>query len=163
MLVSEAIQDIRNRINDREGVGDFENDQLISFINQAITYLGGYFTTAGNPVQTKTVTVSEGATVPTDFIKTAGTFPMKITGNVINLFNPKKDLKFKYFYENAKVAALTDNLPYGDANSALVIVLLAVIFALNQQRFDIQQDNAIQAKLMDVLNQAYGFASTGKQ
>ena len=50
MLVSTVIQDIRNRINDKEAIGDFDNDDIVSYINQAINYIGLYFVTAQNPL-----------------------------------------------------------------------------------------------------------------
>lgn len=164
MLVSDALIDIRYRLNDHEAVGDFDDAQLISFINQAVTYLGGYFTASSNPRQTKTATITVGTTgtVPTDFVKTAGTFPMKIIGDTITPFNTKKDFTYKYFFQNAELTQATDILPYKDKNSCTVIILLAVIFALNQQRFNVAQDSTIQQQIMDILNQAYGYASSGK-
>ena len=62
MLVKAIIQDIRNRINDKEGVGDFDDVESVSYINQAINYIGLYFVGSGNPIAVNDVVIRNGDT-----------------------------------------------------------------------------------------------------
>lgn len=156
MLVSEMIQIIRNRLNDREGVGDFEDDQLIDYLNQAINYISSYLVTTMNPLMVKSITLANGDELPEDFVKTCGNFPMLVEGRTVELFNPKKPLDVKYYFQLPQVE-MEDEFPLKDLQSANLAIQLTVIFCMNQQRIDISQDQAIATMCMDMVSSAYGY------
>lgn len=158
MLVRTLIQDIRNRINDKEAIGDFDDDDIISYINQAINYIGLYFVTAGNPLAIKDVEVANGDSVPNDYIKACGILPMRITGKTIKFLDSKtKKLSMRYFFKPPNITgADNEEMPYEDALTNNVIVTMTVLLLLNQQRLNIAQDQTLSTALTDMLNSAYG-------
>ena len=159
MNASEAIQEIRNKTNDREGIGDLDNDEILSYLNEAIAFLSAFFISAGNPFAIKEIDIVDGDTLPADFTKTAGTFPMKITGRKVALFNKRKPLKVRYFAELLPLKTEDDVMPFEMQSLNMVLVKLAVIYVFNQQRFNVQQDQAITTELMNIINSALGYSA----
>ena len=160
MKVSELEQEVRNRIDDKDGIGEFTDNELISYIKQAMNYIGAYFVTAGNPIALKELIVTDNSTLPNDFIKTAGTFPLKITGkNVKLLAGYSSGIKIKYFFQPENITASSTIMPYTDNATLNVILQLSVIFAQNQQKHYVTQDKAITAEIMTIINTAYGYTN----
>lgn len=157
MLVKAIIQDIRNRINDKEGVGDFDDDEIVSYINQAINCVGLYFVASGNPIAIKDVVIRNGDTLPNDYIKACGILPIKITGKTIKFLDASvKDYTMKYFYKAPNITgAENEEMPYDDAVTNNVIVTSAVILLMNQQRLNVSQDQSLNSSLMDIIESAY--------
>lgn len=159
MMAREAIQEIRNKTNDREGIGDLDNDEILSYLNEAIAFLSAFFISAGNPLVIKELDLNDGDVLPTDFAKTAGTFPMKITGRKVALFNKRKPLKVRYFAEILPVKTEADSMPFEMQSLNIVLIKMAVIYVFNQQRFSVQQDQAITTELMNIINSALGHSA----
>lgn len=159
MNASEAIQEIRNKTNDREGIGDLENNEILSYINEAIAFLSAFFISAGNPLAIKEVELNDGDILPADFTKTAGAFPMKITGREVALFNKRKPLKVRYFAEILPLKTEDDAMPFEMQSLNTVLIKMAVIYVFNQQRFNVQQDQAITTELMNIINSALGYSA----
>lgn len=157
MLVKAIIQDIRNRINDKEGVGDFDDDEIVSYINQAINYIGLYFVSSGNPIAVKDIVIRNGDTLPNDYVKACGILPIKITGKTIKFLDAGvKDYTMKYFYKAPNITGTEDEeMPYDDALTNNVIVTLTVILLMNQQRLNVSQDQGLNSALMDTIESAY--------
>lgn len=158
MLVKDVIQDIRNRINDKEAVGDFDDDDIVSYINQSINYIGLYFVTAGNPLAIKDIEVTDGDSVPNDYIKFCGISPIRVTGKTIKfLESRKKKMALRYFFKPPNIkGADGEKMPYDDALTNNVIVNATVMCLLNQQRLNISQDQTLSTSLMDMVNSAFG-------
>lgn len=158
MLVKAIIQDIRNRINDKEGVGDFDDDEIVSYINQAINYIGLYFVSSGNPIAVKDIVIRNGDTLPDDYVKACGILPIKITGKTIKFLDAGvKDYTMKYFYKAPNITGTEDEeMPYDDALTNNVIVNATVLLLLNQQRLNVAQDQSLSTSLMDMVNSAFG-------
>lgn len=158
MLVSDVIQDIRNRISDKEGIGDFDNDDIISYINQAINYVGLYFVTAQNPLALKEVEIINNDTVPDDYIKMCGIIPVRVIGKTIKFLDSStKRLTMKYFYKPPNIGAGEDEtMPYDDNVTNNLIVSMSVLMLMNQQRLNVSQDQTLNDALMNMINSAYG-------
>lgn len=158
MLVKDVIQDIRNRINDKEAVGDFDDDDIVSYINQSINYIGLYFVTAGNPIAIKFMEVGDGDNVPDDYIKTCGVYPIQVTGKEVRFLDGSKGKKkMRYFFKPANITgAESEEMPYEDALTNNIIVNITVLSLLNQQRLNISQDQTLSTSLMDMVNSAFG-------
>ena len=158
MLVSTVIQDIRNRINDKEAIGDFDNDDIVSYINQAINYIGLYFVTAQNPLAVKDIEVADGDLVPDDYIKFCGVLPIRVTGKTIKfLESRKKKMALRYFFKPPNITGADgEEMPYNDALTNNVIVNATVLLLLNQQRLNVAQDQSLSTSLMDMVNSAFG-------
>jgi len=162
MLVSEALQDVRNRLSDRDAVGDFDDNELVSYMNQAIHYIGNYLVAAGNPLVVKEMAVCDGDDMPDDYIKTCGSYWMRVTGRkVMVLRHRRKPLVVRYFYELPTVTGThaDEELPLDNYAFTNAIVQMTVLFAMNQQRFNIQQDQAVTTECLDIANKAFGHSA----
>ena len=157
MLVSTVIQDIRNRINDKEAIGDFDNDDIVSYINQAINYIGLYFVTAQNPLAIKDIEVADGDLVPDDYIKFCGISPIRVTGKTIKFLESNKGkMALRYFFKPPNITGVDgEEMPYNDALTNNVIVNATVLLLLNQQRLNVSQDQGLNSSLMDIIESAY--------
>lgn len=159
MLVSEAVTELRNKINDEAADGDFTDAELISFLNEGIAYISSYLITASNPITTKKATISaSGTAVPDDFVKMAGFFPVKISGNVLDLIDVSKPVTIKYFANIPSVKLATDALPFKNSTFNIALIRIASIYALNQMQFNVAQDQAITTELLNLVNSAFGHA-----
>lgn len=160
MLVSDAITDIRNKIDDTAADGDFSDSELISFLNEAITYISSYLITASNPLATKKTTVTaEALTVPSDFVKMAGTFPLRIVGNAFEFIDSTTtSVTIKYFANVPSVSKTTDSMPLSNGTFNIVAIRIAVNLALNQMKYNITQDQAITTELTNIINSSFGHA-----
>ena len=172
MTLAEILQEMRNRLNDKDAVGDFDDVELVSYINQAISYIGNYLVAMGHPLVTRTLELSDGDTLPSDFIKFCGGFYVKVEGRTATLLkNKKKPMTVKYFFELPQMAVKinastkrvtngTDELPIVNYTFNNAVLQMAILFAMNQQKFNIQQDQAVTTECFEIAKRAFGAAET---
>ena len=155
MLVSEAIFDLRSKVNDKEVV-EYTDEELLANINEAIQYVGAYLISQKSPLAVEEFVIDEKEfETPRNFTVTAGTFPIKITGNKgILLDEPPLTVRYFATYQDL---TYEDEMPYNHAGLWPIIIKLASIYALNRNEFNIQQDKAlldeVNAQLANIANQ----------
>ena len=91
------------------------------------------------------MTVStETASLPDNFVKTAGMYPIKVTGNTLKWldYEPGKTLKLRYFASCTPVTA-TGVMPFTQAALHQIIIKVAAIYAGNELEADITQDKVL--------------------
>lgn len=148
MKVETAIFEIRNKINDRDEIG-LDDEELLSYLNEALQYISAYLISANSPILIKTETINEGGFVlPDNFARFAGYFPVRVEGNIGELLD-EPPVKVRYFVTADKVKA-TSTMPFTQLALNQVAIKLASIYAQNQQSLNIQQDKA----LLDEINGA---------
>ena len=159
MLVSEAIEKIRRRINDELDTG-YTDEVLINYINDAKEYLSHALITKLNPELTKNIVIDSAIvnTVPRNFVKFAGGFPVRRQGNLFHITNPSlSTVVVKYFFVPDDVTSPADNMPFNDNDKYnMVIINMASIYALNQHEFNIQQDNLLVEQLNQLISETLG-------
>lgn len=155
MLVSDAIYDIRNKINDRDEIG-LDDEELLSYLNEALQYVSSYLVSANSPLMVKEVIISdEKYEMPRDFVRFVGTLPIKVTGAEVTLLD-EPPLKARYFASVSPVG-IVDDMPFKQTALNQVAIKLAGIYAQNQQGLNVQQDKA----LLDELNASVAAAISG--
>lgn len=155
MLVSDAIYDIRNKINDRDEIG-LDDDELLSYLNEALQYVSSYLVSANSPLMVKEVTIhDETYQMPNDFIRFVGMPPLKVTGMTATLLDDPP-LKARYFASVSPVG-IVDTMPFKQTALNQVAIKLAGIYAQNQQGLNVQQDKV----LLDELNASIAAAISG--
>lgn len=158
MLVSEAIQYIRDKTDDNYDTG-YSERVLIRYINDAIKYLAGALITRYDPLVCNDLVVDNTGTtpVPKNFVRFAGGFPVKKHGNVFEIVDGSTTVNVRYFYMPDDLVNTTDSLPFTDIEHYdMVIVNLATVYALNQHEFNVNQDSTLKAQLEDIITQALG-------
>lgn len=157
MLVSEAISLLKERINDNFDTG-FKDETLISYINDAITYLSSALISRNDPLLVREVYVDyKGIDTPKNFVRFAGSYPIRVTGNKMLLLTPRIGLYARYFYMPDMVEEETDELPFKDNDTYdMLIIRLACIYALNQHEYNVQQDEALRNEIDGLISTALG-------
>lgn len=155
MLVDVAINQIRDKINDRDEVG-LDDNEILSYLNEAIQYISSFLVGAGSPLFLNDLTLTETETaLPKEFVRTAGKFPIKITGSTIKtLDDPPVTIRY---FANTKRVELDDDMPFQQMVLNQVCIKLAAIYCQNQQALDVSQDKA----LLNEINQAIAAAVNG--
>ena len=158
MLVSKAIAQIRERINDEFDTG-YTDSVLIDYINDAVKYLSSALIQRNDPILVDEVDVGQNIPVdiPKNFVRTAGGFPVMRKRGKFYITDGSPVVTVKYFFIPDEVIATTDSLPFeGDDVYQTLIVKLASIYAINQHEYDINQDEALKSQLEQLLIQALG-------
>lgn len=147
ILVSEAILDIRDKVNDKDMV-EYTDSELLTNINEAVQYIGTYLVGVKSPLAVNEMVINdESFIIPNNYTLPAGQYPIKVTGNIGKLLD-EPPLKFRYF-STCKKLDFDDELPYNHEGIWQIMIKLASIYALNRNEFNIQQDKA----LLDEINQ----------
>lgn len=159
VIVSEALIEIRNKINDRDEVG-LSNEELLAYFNEAIEFISQYLAAANTPVLLHDTTITTAtATLPDNFIKLAGIFPVTITGNTIALLDtPPQTIRY---YAGFGRADMNEEVPLVNEALVRVAIRLAAIYANNQQALDVTQDKSLLNDLQNAIMAAVGVAQGG--
>ena len=165
MYVTEALRDLRFKIHDKDII-EMTNDELVNCLNEAVQYVAAFLVGRNSPIMVKDVEVTdEETTLPENFVKTAGVYPIKITGNTMKWLEyeepeegseERASIKIRYF---ATCPALTinDEMPFAHDALNQVTIKLAAIYCGNQLEGEIAQDKA----LLDEVNAALAAAIGG--
>lgn len=158
MNVSEALADIRFKIHDTDVI-EMTNEELLICLNEAIQYVASYLIGANSPAIVANMIVSEEeTTLPVNFVKTAGVFPIVVTGNTMRWldYEEGQTMKLRYFASCEPVLE-TDEMPFKHDALNQITIKLAAIYAGNQLEAEVSQDKA----LLDEINAAIAQAAFG--
>lgn len=148
MDINTAIVEIRNKINDRDKVG-LDDSELLSYLNEAIQYIANYLISIKSPIMVADFTANEAETVlPENFAKLAGGFPVKRTGNKIELL-VEPPIKIRYLVSYPTVTS-DGVMPFEYEALNQSAIKLACIYANSQKQTDVTQDKG----LLDEINTA---------
>lgn len=157
MQVGDAITELRNKTNDRDEVG-LDDSELLSYLNEAVQYVCAYLIGGNSPLFLHNMTISTvTATLPHNFVRTAGNFPIKITGNIIELLDDPP-LNLRYFTSN-NILLIDDDMPFTQDALNQISIKLATIYVNNQEQLDVSQDS----NLLQSINTAIVAAISGQQ
>ena len=159
MNVSEALIEIRNKTNDRDEVG-LDNEELLAYFNEAIQFISQYLAAANSPVliHESTITTATVA-LPDNFIKLAGIYPVKSTGQQMKLLDtPPQVIRY---YANIAKAEMNGDIPLYNEALIRVAIRLAAVYVQNQQELDITQDKGLVADFQQAIIAAVGGAPSG--
>ena len=157
MLVGKAIERIRKATHDE--TLEYDNDECVFALNTATHEIAALLIYARMPILVREETINDGDSLPKGFFKTAGTYPIRITGNTIKFLDDTEKMKIRYFFlPDELVGTDEEAMPFDlDILNGLVIKV-AVKMLLNENEFDISQDQAIQQELMQAIQQGWNGA-----
>ena len=158
MLVSEAIQRIRGRINDEFDTG-YLDDVLMNYINDSVKYLSHALIVRNDPilVETLVVTADGENDVPANFVRFAGGYPVMRKGQKFYMRDNSAQVTTKYFYIPSEVTSTSDKMPFEENDTYQAIIInIASIYALNQHEFNVDRDTALKQELEQIITQALG-------
>ena len=150
MDVTRAVEEVRLKTNDRDGVG-MDDQEILSYLNEAIQCICGYMVAAGSPLLVMDLNIEEGGNmeidVPKNFLKFCGTFPVRITGNKIKLLD-EPPIKLRYFASYPTVE-MNDNMPFLHDELNQIAIRLACIYVNNQEELNVQQDQGLLTEIQN--------------
>lgn len=158
MNVETAVNEVRNKINDRDAIG-LDDEELLSYLNESIQFICTYLAGSNSPLLAKEAVIEESPYVlPDNFVRFAGSFPLKMTGKVVTVFDTLP-LKIRYFCTYDKVE-MSDEMPFTNSSLNQVAIKLAGIYANAQQQFDITQDKGLCDEIVKGIAAAVGGVGT---
>lgn len=161
MNVHDALQDMRFKIHDKDVI-EMTNDELLICLNEAIQYVSSYLIAINSPaIVADMVIENEETALPVNFVKTAGIFPIKITGNIMRWlgYEEGETMNLRYF-ANSESVMESDDMPFEHEALNQITVKLASIYAGNQLEAEISQDKALLDEINAALAQAAGGGAT---
>ena len=157
MNVSEALDKIRTKIHDDDTIA-MTDEELLTCLNEAIQYVASYLVGAKSPVMAHDmVIVAEETTLPQNFVKPAGVYPVKITGNTLKWldYEAGQTMKLRYF-STPTPATAEGTMPFVHDALLQITIKLAAIYAGNELEAEISQDKALLDEVNALLAQAAG-------
>ena len=150
MDVIRAVEEVRLKTNDRDGVG-VDDQEILSYLNEAIQVVSQFMIGAGSPLLVQDMNIGENdgteIDMPPNFIRFCGTFPVRITGKKFNLLEDPP-MKLRY-YVSYPIVEMDDEMPFHHDELNQIAVRLACIYVNNQQELDVQQDQALLAEIQN--------------
>lgn len=163
MEVEEAVVRIKNAGHDISN--EYATDRCIAFLNNSIQQIAGLLVTMRYPQIVQSTTLRTGDTLPKNFIRTAGTYPIRITNGKVDIVNDAENVTVRYFATPTLVETTKDKMPYEHDGINEIIVRGAILLALNENEYDITQDNALYNNLQQAIAGGIidNFGSAGTQ
>jgi hypothetical protein len=155
MKVSNAIAQLKENTHDIAGT--FSTDRCVEFLNTAIQQVSSMLISAKWPSLVKELTVKDGDELPHNYMQSAGTYPLRMTGGKVTIVDSAfPSIRFRYFATPDLITATTDSMPIDHDGVNDVIVRSATILALNDNEYDISQDGSILSSLQQAIASGMG-------
>lgn len=148
MRVLDAIGRIKSAGHDISD--EYSNERCLEFINTAMQQVAAVLIAANFPPLVQELMVSNGDTIPKNFMKACGSYPIKMTAGKAQVLDGLERVKFRYFATPDNLTEQEQELPFNHEGINEVIVKLATMLALNENEYELSQDKA----LLDSLQQA---------
>jgi hypothetical protein len=139
MLISELWAQINTEVRN---FGALKETEAITFINQAIDYCNDFLIAAKDPTLCKDISITTGMAKPSDWGKSAGTFPFHFNGDTFVADISPGPVKARYFARKPRITAMTDTWPFTDDIASLA-VKWAATYAINRAEGDTANDERI--------------------
>lgn len=152
MLVSTAIKRIKDAGHDISD--EHTNERCIEFLNTALQQTSSLLIAAQYPALVQEMDVRDGDTLPKNYMQCCGTYPLRMTAGKAKILSDDEYVRFRYWATPAMLTTEDEELPYPHDGINEVIVRAAVILALNENEYDVTQDNAILSALQQAIASA---------
>ena len=150
MKVEDAVAKLKAATHDISD--EYSTDECLGFLNTAIQQVCYQLIAGRSPQMVKQVTLHNLEYLPADFVRPAGTYPVKITGQLAEFLDESmKELKVRYFATKEPLTELSVDMPFVHEEINDIAVKVATLIALNQNEYDVTQDKAILDELRQVI------------
>lgn len=149
ITVSEAVKRIREAGHDISE--EYSDEKCVEFLNTAIQQVSSLLVSSSWPMLLREAKVRNGDTLPDNFMKPAGNYPIRMTNGRVEIVDDAYNVvRFRYFTTPANVT-IEDDMPFEHDGVNDVILRSAVILALNENEYDVSQDTAIVTALQQAI------------
>ena len=153
MTPKEMLALVRKIIADEQATGFTEGgnleepegtQELLNYLDRAVDEYSKRQAVGGDLRLVKQITITDGMTIPNDFLTFCGVVPVRVEGKVINSFGVSLSMPVRYLARLPYVTDFSENaeLPY-EQDQYMKIAQLAAIYALNKQEYNVSQHLAL--------------------
>ncbi len=153
MTPNQMIAMLRRYISDEQATGFTDGgnleqpegtQELLSYLDRAVDEYSKNQAIKQDMRLLKTMNVSDGALLPTDYLAICGAVPVTITGKTITYYGETPVMPVKYFARLPYVSncGMDSELGY-DSDQCTGIISLAAVYVLNKQEYNVSQDLAL--------------------
>lgn len=154
MLVTKAIERIRSATHDESY--EYSNEECVFALNTAAHEIAALLISGRAPILAREDVFTDGMALPEGFFRTAGTYPMKVTGQNIHFIDGSEKMKVRYFFMPKELTGVEkEAMPFEMEFLNGIAIKVAVKLLLNENEFDITQDQAIQQELMTAVQSGW--------
>lgn len=150
MTPKEMISLLRKLISDEQATGFTEGgnleepegtQELLNYLDRAVDEYSRRQASKRDVRLQKVMTVSNGRSLPSDFLEFCGAVPLNVNAGVISYYGEASTLPVRYLARLPYVSDYNENatLPY-KPDQEIAITALAAIYALNKHEFNVSQD-----------------------
>ena len=155
MLLTTAIKRIKNESHDISD--EYSNEECVSLLNTAVQRVYGLMVGYGYPPIVREIDLHEDDSLPHNYMKSCGTYPIRVTNNIIHLLEDGVEyVRFRYFANPEMMVEDTEALPFDHDGVNEIILKVAVNLALNRNEYDISQDTALLQDLQQAIAMGMG-------
>ncbi len=151
MKTREAVNRIRSATHDI--TEEYTDVECVWYLNTAIHTISAQLIAAHSPFLVKEDVFRDGDILPNVYYRTAGGYPVKITGHKLKFLTDAEELTIRYFYQPEEITLMdeTEDLPFENEALNELAVRTAVILASNENEFDVSQDTNIQQMIQQAI------------
>ena len=159
MLLTTAISRIKSAGHDISD--EYTNEECIVFLNGAIHQVYAIMVGFGYPPTVKEMDLHDDDSLPKNYMKSCGTYPIRITNNIVKFIDDDNFIRFRYFANPENLTSESESLPFDHDAINECIVRGAIILALNENEYDLSQDTALWQSLQQAIAGGMGAATAG--
>jgi hypothetical protein len=156
MKVQTAIDQFRLILHDLYGNYEYDNYHCLMRLNSAAQLTCNLLVQINSPLVIKEEEFENGGTLPGNFLKTCGTYPIRRTGGVVKFLDDVDKMVIRYFVTVPKIEDVDGDMPFEHDTLNDFVVRTACKLALNRNEFDISQDQSILTELQNSAAEAMG-------
>jgi hypothetical protein len=156
MKVKTAIDQFRLILHDLYGNYEYDNYHCLMRLNSAAQLTSNLLVQINSPLIIEEQEFADGDALPGNFLKTCGIYPIKRTGNAVQLLDGSEKMKIRYFITVPKIEEDTEDMPFEHDTLNDFVIRTACKLALNRNEFDISKDQSILSELQSSAAEAMG-------
>jgi hypothetical protein len=154
MTITSAIEHIQQATHDISG--EFSHDDCLRYLNSAISEVSALLISINWTGFVKEATVKDGDTLPDNYMKAAGTYPLRMTDGKVKILDDVTSVRFRYFATSPKLTGKDQYLPFTNDAINEIVVNLATMKAMNEISADLTQDSALFKSLEEAVANGIG-------
>ncbi len=151
MKIEQAISQLRHEVNDR--TLRYTTEECLSYLNTAVQMVCAQLAAWHAPLLVQEATLRDGDALPHNFLCTAGTYPVAVTGGRAVFLTGEPELTFRYYAGCEQMEDWRGELPFSHDAINQVVIKTAELLATNTDEFDLSQDRALLDELRAALQQ----------
>lgn len=154
MKTADAVAKIKLAVHDRGNT--YSTAECINLLNTAIQEASAILIAGGSPLMVSETVLHDGDVLPDNFMRPAGTYPIRRTGYTVSFLDDTTEMRFRYFATKDNLEDSSGSLPFIHDAVNESVLRLAIIMALNENEFDCAQDSALLNELKSAIAQGMG-------